>query len=188
MAKLTFLGGAVYLDSPMAIDASEIFCSHAGEHRLSPEQCRTACRAAEYVRSVEDSKALDRDQFPKVIVSASGMAAEVIEDGRAWRKFQAICEAQGGMRRPPVAGHQKPVTAPSAGSVSFTDNRRLAMVAKLAGAPDDKAAGLSLHVRLGSVVEKGQPLFTVHAETPGELAYALDYLDSNPDIIGVGQP
>ncbi len=64
----------VYLDSPMAIDASDIFCSHAGEHRLSPEQCRTACRVAEYVRSVEDSKALDRNQFPKVIVSASGMA------------------------------------------------------------------------------------------------------------------
>jgi thymidine phosphorylase len=116
------------------------------------------------------------------------MAAEAIEDGRAWRKFQAICEAQGGMRVPPVAGHRKPVTAPSPGPVSFIDNRRLAMVAKLAGAPDDKAAGLALHVRLGSVVEKGQPLFTVHAESPGELAYALDYLDSNPDIIGVSQP
>jgi len=116
------------------------------------------------------------------------MAAEAIGDGRAWRKFQAICEAPGGMRQPPVAGHRKPITAPSAGSVSFIDNRRLAMVAKLAGAPDDKAAGLSLHVRLGAIVETGQPLFTVHAESPGELAYALDYLDSNPDIIGVSQP
>ena len=116
------------------------------------------------------------------------MAAGAVADGRAWRKFQAICEAQGGMRQPPVAGYQKPIAAPSAGAISFIDNRRLAMVAKLAGAPDDKAAGLSLHVRLGVVVERGQPLFTVHAESPGELAYALDYLESNPGIIGLSEP
>jgi metallo-beta-lactamase family protein len=64
----------VYVDSPMAIDASDVFCNHAGEHRLSAAQCRTACAVAQYVRSVEDSKALDRDPSPKVIVSASGMA------------------------------------------------------------------------------------------------------------------
>jgi metallo-beta-lactamase family protein len=58
----------------MAIDASGIFCDHAGEHRLSAAECRTACGVATYVRAVEDSKALDRDASPKVIVSASGMA------------------------------------------------------------------------------------------------------------------
>jgi metallo-beta-lactamase family protein len=64
----------VYLDSPMAIDASEVFCDHHREHRLSPEQCRSLCGVARYVSDVEESKSLDRDKMPKVILSASGMA------------------------------------------------------------------------------------------------------------------
>jgi metallo-beta-lactamase family protein len=64
----------VYLDSPMAIDASELLCQHLDDHRLTPEVCRGACGIATYVRSVEDSKALTTNRVPKVIVSASGMA------------------------------------------------------------------------------------------------------------------
>ncbi|GAB4538151.1 MAG: MBL fold metallo-hydrolase [Roseibium sp.] len=64
----------VFLDSPMAIDASEIFCDHLGEHRLTADQCRAACRVATYVRHAEDSKALDANPMPKIIISASGMA------------------------------------------------------------------------------------------------------------------
>ncbi len=64
----------VFLDSPMAINASEIFCEHLGEHRLTAEECRKSCAVARYTRSAEESKALDRDAMPKVIISASGMA------------------------------------------------------------------------------------------------------------------
>ena len=64
----------VFLDSPMAINASEIFCDHLGEHRLTADECRKACAVARYTRSAEESKALDRDAMPKVIISASGMA------------------------------------------------------------------------------------------------------------------
>jgi thymidine phosphorylase len=120
--------------------------------------------------------------------TGSRMAANVLADGRAWLKFQRICEAQGGMRQPPTADHRRPVIAVRSGEVALIDNRRLAMVAKLAGAPEDKAAGLELHVRLGAVVKKGDPLYTVHAETSGELAYAFEYLSTNSDIIVLGQP
>jgi metallo-beta-lactamase family protein len=64
----------VFLDSPMAVDASEIFCNHLGEHRLTAAECRSACAVARYVQSVEESKALDANTMPKVIISASGMA------------------------------------------------------------------------------------------------------------------
>lgn len=64
----------IFLDSPMAIDASEIFCEHLNDHRLAEEQCRTSCRVAEYVREADKSKALDANKMPKVIISASGMA------------------------------------------------------------------------------------------------------------------
>ena len=64
----------IFLNSPMAVNASSIFCDHVGEHRLTQDQCREACGIAEYVRDVEDSKRLNRDPMPKIIVAASGMA------------------------------------------------------------------------------------------------------------------
>jgi thymidine phosphorylase len=115
--------------------------------------------------------------------AGSALAAAILDEGRAWRKFQAICEAQGGMRRPPVAAYTEPVRAAGAGEVVLIDNRRLARVAKLAGAPIARAAGIELHASLGTVVSRGDPLFTVHAETRGELSYALDYLNSRPAIV-----
>jgi metallo-beta-lactamase family protein len=64
----------IFLDSPMAVDASEIFCKHVGDHKLTAQQCRAACGVARYIRSVEESKALNADPMPKIIISASGMA------------------------------------------------------------------------------------------------------------------
>ncbi len=64
----------VFLDSPMAINASDIFCRHLADHRLSEEACQATCSIAHYVRDVEESKALDTQMMPKVIISASGMA------------------------------------------------------------------------------------------------------------------
>jgi metallo-beta-lactamase family protein len=59
----------------MAIDASEIFVRHRAAHRMSPEAACKALSVATYVRTSEDSKAIDRrNHMPKVIISASGMA------------------------------------------------------------------------------------------------------------------
>jgi len=115
-------------------------------------------------------------------------ALKTLDSGRAWAKFQRICEAQGGMRRPPISSHRHAIVADASGRVVAVDNRRLAKVAKLAGAPDAKAAGIEVHVRLNDAIEAGQPLLTIHAETPGELEYALEYARANPDIYEVVEP
>ncbi|HYW58311.1 MAG TPA: thymidine phosphorylase family protein [Polaromonas sp.] len=112
-------------------------------------------------------------------------ATAVLEDGRAWQKFQEICEAQGGLREPPVAAYQQPVTALHGGSVIAIDNRRLARIAKLAGAPTAACAGIDMNVQLGTVVERGDPLFTLHAATRGELAYALEYATTQAPAVHV---
>lgn len=64
----------VFLDSPMAVNASSIFCDHLGEHRLTTDECRESCGIATYTREVEESKRIDQDSMPKIIISASGMA------------------------------------------------------------------------------------------------------------------
>lgn len=126
-------------------------------------------------------------EFSPGVALGKGMrlAQEILDDGRAWNKFEAICLAQGGLRTPPVATHTHTVTAAQRGQVTMIDNRRLARVAKLAGAPRAPAAGLELHVPLGTAVEQGQPLFTVHAEARGELTYALAYVQAQPSIVRV---
>ena len=79
------------------------------------------------------------------------------------------------------------VTASTAGRLTRIDNRWLARAAKLAGAPLAAAAGVEVHVRLGDRVEVGQPLFTLHAQAAGELAYALQYVTSRPPIFEVSE-
>ncbi|MBP9691719.1 MAG: MBL fold metallo-hydrolase [Alphaproteobacteria bacterium] len=64
----------IFLDSPMATDVTDLYCRFSAEHRLSDEECALMCRTAKFVNSVDESKALDHDQTPKVIISASGMA------------------------------------------------------------------------------------------------------------------
>lgn len=120
------------------------------------------------------------------VVPAGGgeaLAREVLNDGRAWLKFQAICRAQGGLREPPTAPYTQPFCSTRSGRVARIDNRRLARVAKLAGAPRDPSAGLVLHARVGSSIEVGQPLFTVHAESTGELDYALAHARVAGEIV-----
>ena len=115
-------------------------------------------------------------------------AARLLDDGSAWRKFVAICEAQGGLREPPRAPQTWVLAAPAAGMVLGIDNGRLSRLAKLAGAPQAPAAGLELHVHLGDRVVPGTPLLTVHAESAGELAYARAYAGAVADLITIGDP
>lgn len=58
----------------MAIDASELLCAHLDDHRLPADSCRAACAIATYTRAVEESKQITASPFPKVVISASGMA------------------------------------------------------------------------------------------------------------------
>lgn len=117
----------------------------------------------------------------------SRVAGEILDDGRAWAKLQAICDAQGGMRQPPRAAFTSTVEARHRGCIQFIDNRRLARVAKLSGSPAAPESGLELHTPLGTRVDVGQPLYTVHAAAPGELAYALAYAEENPDIVTIAE-
>lgn len=64
----------VFLDSPMAINLTEIYHRHRAEHRLSDQECDGMFNVAKMVRTVEDSRALNEIRYPSIIISASGMA------------------------------------------------------------------------------------------------------------------
>jgi metallo-beta-lactamase family protein len=64
----------VYLDSPMAANATELFHAHHADHKLDEAETARIFGATRIVNSVEESKAIDRSGLPKIVISASGMA------------------------------------------------------------------------------------------------------------------
>ncbi|MFZ5657295.1 MAG: thymidine phosphorylase family protein [Pseudomonadota bacterium] len=125
-------------------------------------------------RAIEVAGAL-LDLVPGAAGDGASRAEATLASGAAWAKFLAICEAQGGFREPQTAGFRVALEAAAGGRVRSVDNRRLARIAKLAGAPAAAMAGVECGTRIGDRVQPGQPLMTVHAQSRGELDYALEY-------------
>ena len=63
----------VYLNSPMAINATDIYHRHHDEHHVSQAECRAMYEVATMVRTMEESKALNMRRGPMIIIAASGM-------------------------------------------------------------------------------------------------------------------
>lgn len=121
---------------------------------------------------------------PKVAIGTGKMIAEnLLISGKALEKFEAICRAQGGFFDIPKARYTHLITATDAGKVTAINNRYLAQLAKLAGAPYHKASGVDLLVTIEMIIEKDQPLMVLHSETRDELDTALFFLEQGHQII-----
>lgn len=110
-------------------------------------------------------------------------ARNILESGKAYQKFEAICRAQGAFKEPHYAPHKVDIRSVVDGTVVEIDNRKLAKIAKLAGAPRELSAGVLLQTPLQSKVSKGDILYSIYAAEKGELSYALEYLNSQRNII-----
>jgi len=64
-----------FLDSPMAINATDLYCRFSSEHRLNNQACKEMCSAATMTRTADESRAINNMPGPKIIISASGMAS-----------------------------------------------------------------------------------------------------------------
>lgn len=76
----------VYLNSPMAEDATAVFVRHGRELRISADECRSLPLGAIQVRSVEQSRELNARRGPMVIIAGSGMAT----GGRVLHHIKAL--------------------------------------------------------------------------------------------------
>ena len=74
----------------MAINATDLLHAHRDDHRLPPEVCGAICGIATYTRDVEGSKAITASPYPKVVISASGMAT----GGRVLHHLKAFAPDQ----------------------------------------------------------------------------------------------
>ncbi|MDI6737964.1 MAG: thymidine phosphorylase family protein [Nanoarchaeota archaeon] len=92
---------------------------------------------------------------------------EVLDSGKAYAKFRKIAVAQGGRKhiKLPKARYFFDVLSEKQGTVKQINNKVIARIASLAGAPEDKAAGIYLRVHCGGKVRKESVLFTIHSQS-----------------------
>lgn len=134
-------------------------------------------------RAITISAALFKMSGKYVLGTEASVARTILENGEAYKKFKAICEAQGGFKEPTFAKYKHEVFTEKEGVVKSVDNRKLARIAKLAGAPESPSAGVLYYSPLGKKISKGDLLFSIYAESQGELEYAKEYLNSLNELI-----
>lgn len=99
-------------------------------------------------------------------------ARELLDSGAALAKMQRIIDAQG-RNTEPSAPLTREITAGQDGVVAVIDCYRIARIARLAGAPNDKGAGLDLLKKIGDRVERDEPLYRIHACLPVDYGFAV---------------
>ena len=106
------------------------------------------------------------------------LAKEILESGKAYSKFIGIIKAQGGKEISPdklkLAKYKRNIKAEKRGKIMHIDNSAIAKVARIAGAPVDKEAGIYLHVRKNMKVKKGELLFTIYSNSKAKLRFAVN--------------
>jgi AMP phosphorylase len=118
------------------------------------------------------------------------VAKHFLDSGKALAKMREIIESQGGDPNVksdslPVAKYTYAVKATVSGRIEHIDNRSVSRIARATGAPQDKAAGLYLHRAKGDMVNEGDILFELFAESEANLDFALKMTEEfNPVMMG----
>ncbi|SEL09295.1 thymidine phosphorylase [Streptacidiphilus jiangxiensis] len=143
---------------------------------------------------VELTIALAREMLAAAGVTGGKDPETALRDGSAMDHWRRMIAAQGGDPDAalPVAREQHVFTAPADGVLTGLDAYAVGVAAWRLGAgrarkedPVQAGAGVEIHAKPGAVVTAGQPLLTLHTDTPERFAYALEAL-SAPDAVTIG--
>jgi AMP phosphorylase len=115
------------------------------------------------------------------------MAMEILKSGKAYQKMREVIEAQGGDPdiKPediPVGEKKESLLASRPGYVKHIYNQHINDIARAAGAPRDKSAGLRILMKEGRKVEKGEPLLEIYAAHETKLDEALEIAKRYPPV------
>ena len=129
-------------------------------------------------------------RLAEILLEICGIEASpdrLLDSGRALEKFHEIIEAQNGdpsitreELQPGEYNHD--LEADRSGYVTHIDNELISGVARRAGAPHDKEAGIYLEAEVGDDVSHGDTLFRVHAEKKEKLEEAREYAETRRPV------
>ncbi|MBW3018704.1 AMP phosphorylase [Candidatus Woesearchaeota archaeon] len=147
-----------------------------GPQDLLRRSLKMAAQILEFVKAVPHGK-------------GAGTARRLLKSGAAYGAMVRIIEAQGGKEvlpdNLPTAAYIHDIKASKAGKLIDMDNKGISKLARLAGAPVDKEAGIYLRKHAGDSVKKGSVIMTVHARSKRKLKYALEYYKSYPGCVKI---
>jgi len=111
------------------------------------------------------------------------LAKKALDSGQAYEKFREIIEAQGGkIRELKPSKFEYDLIAKRSSRIKKIHNKKINQLARLAGCPLDKAAGVYLHKALGQKINKGEKILTVYAESRSRLGEAINFLEEEKPI------
>lgn len=122
-------------------------------------------------------------EFDPALEGGAGLerARELLDSGKALAAMEGIIDAQG--RRAvaiEVGALHHDIRADHRGSVAAIDCHLIARIARAAGAPMDKGAGIDLLRKVGDRVLQGDILYRIHAESCAGLAFARELAEASP--------
>jgi AMP phosphorylase len=111
------------------------------------------------------------------------MALDILQSGKALEKFKEIIKAQGGKiytsEEVPIAPYTKYFKAGTDGVIEEINTKLLTKIARIAGAPANKTAGLMIHKVVGEKVNEGDLLITIYSENKEKLEAAENFAYKN---------
>ena len=139
---------------------------------------------------VEKSTMLCDILFEMVGAIDGRAALDILKSGRAEKKFREIIEAQGGnpeIKPDDIKIGDKfvDVKSDTDGKVLWIKNSGIVIIARKAGAPKDKGAGIHLNVKMGDSVKKGNVLFRIYSDNYTRLNETLSLAEElKPIVVG----
>ena len=104
------------------------------------------------------------------------LAREILESGKAFKKFIEIIKAQKGkLKKIQLAKFSKTIRASRNGRIKEINIKKINQLAKILGCPVDKAAGIYLYKHLNDKIKKGDSLLTLYSESKEELSHGLNF-------------
>jgi len=148
-----------------AREAIQTLIEGRGSHSLVDKAMGIAGLVYELAGIVEPGKGFD-------------LAYETLRKGLSYEKMKEIIEAQGGNPniKPddiPIGEHKYTVYSPLEGAVTHIDNAAITLIARAAGAPYDKKAGIIFHAKVGYRVRRGDPILTIYSSSSVKLEEAV---------------
>tara|TARA_Y100000034_G_scaffold86406_1_gene103612 strand:- start:3676 stop:5142 length:1467 start_codon:yes stop_codon:yes gene_type:complete len=108
------------------------------------------------------------------------LAKKILDSGKAFKKFKQIIEAQKGKIRDLKPGkYSYDVKAKRKTKINHLNNKLINSLARQAGCPEDKAAGIYIYKKKGNTAEKGDKIITVYATSKEKLRYAINFYNKN---------
>ncbi|MBI2134427.1 AMP phosphorylase [Candidatus Woesearchaeota archaeon] len=121
------------------------------------------------------------------IKDSKGKAEEILDSGKAYKKMKEIIKAQDGKIFDPedikIGRFKFDVKSAKKGIVKKIDNKIIARLARVAGAPADNGAGIYLHKHINDKTTKGEKIFTIYSENKLKLKFAREELEKSPGVV-----